>query len=85
MASIAAFGQMFAGLAATGEGSQSKQIRVQGYTGTEMYNNQQKSGTLTFQVGAKTSVTIEGNSIESSGILKQLAKNIDFAGLEKNY
>ena len=85
MASLAAFTQMFAGLAPTGEGAQSKQIRIQGYTGTEMYNSQEKSGTITFQIGAKTSVTIEGSNIASSDILKQLAKNIDFAGLEKNY
>ena len=85
MASLAAFGQMFAGLAASGDGSQSKQIRVHGYTGTEMYNSQQKNGTITFQIGAKTSVTIEGSNITSPDILKQLAKNIDFAGLEKNY
>ena len=86
MASFAAFGQMFAGLASTaGQGAQSKQIRVHGYTGTEIYDNQERSGTLTFQIGAKTSVTIEGSNIESSDVLKKLAKNIDFAGLEKNY
>ena len=85
MASLAAFTQMFAGLAPTGEAAQSKQIRVQGYTGTEMYNSQEKSGSVTFQIGTKTSVTIEGNSIESADVLKQLAKNIDFSGLEKNY
>ncbi len=87
MASFAAFGQMFAGLASTaGQGAaQSKQIRVQGYTGTEMYSSQERSGTITFQIGAKTSVTIEGSNIESPDVLKKLAKNIDFAGLEKNY
>jgi len=85
MASIAAFTQMFAGLAPAGETAQSKQIRVHGYTGTEIYDSQKKSGTITFQVGAKTSVTIEGSNIESPDILKKLAKNIDFAALEENY
>lgn len=85
MASLAAFTQMFAGLAPTGEAAQSKQIRIQGYTGTEMYNSQEKSGSVTFQIGAKTSVTIQGDNIDSADVLKQLAKNIDFTGLENNY
>ena len=85
MAGLAALTQMFAGLAPAGEAAQSKQIRVQGYTGTEIYNSQEKSGSVAFQIGDKTSVTIEGDNIDSSEILKQVAKNIDFAGLEKNY
>jgi hypothetical protein len=87
MGSLAALGQMFAGMAQQqgGGGEQTRQLRVKGYTGTEIYNSQNKSGTLTFQVGDKTSVTIEGTGIEDPDILKQLAKNIDFEGLEKNY
>jgi len=85
MAGLAAFGQMFAGLAPNGTGDQSKKIRIQGYTGTQTFNAQQKNGTLLFQIGAKTSVTIEGSNIQSPEVLKQLAKNIDFEGLEKNY
>jgi hypothetical protein len=85
MASLAAFGQMFAGLAQNAGGPQSKQIRVNGYTGTQIFNSQEMSGTLTFQVGQKTSVTIEGNNIQSPETLKALAKNIDFQGLEDNF
>jgi len=85
MASLAAFSQMFAGIAPAGDASQSKKIRVQGYTGTEMFNGQDRSGTITFQIGAKTSVTIEGNNINSPDVLKLLAKNIDLAGLEESY
>ncbi len=85
MASLAAFGQMFAGLAQNAGGPQTKQIRVHGYTGTQIFNSQEMSGTLTFQVGQKTSVTIEGNNIESPDVLKALAKNIDFQGLEENF
>ena len=85
MGSLAAFGQIFAGMAQQSTGGQTTQIRVHGYTGTQIYNSQDKSGTLTFQVGDKTSVTIEGSDIESADILKQLANNIDLAGLEENY
>jgi len=86
MAGLAAFGQMFAGLAAqTGSEAQSKKIRIQGYTGTQIYERQGMSGTVTFQIGEKTSVTIEGDNIESADILKELAKKIDFSGLEENY
>lgn len=85
MASIAALGSIFAGLSQDTEGGQSRQIRVHGYTGTEMYNSQTQSGTLSFQVGEKISVTFEGNSIQSADMLKNLAKSFDFAGLEKNY
>lgn len=85
MAGLAAFGQMFAGLAQTGDGAQSKKIRIQGFTGTQIYDSQKMSGTVTFQIGAKTSVTIEGSNIESADILKELAKKVDFIGLEENY
>ncbi|MBW1635090.1 MAG: hypothetical protein JRC87_05555 [Deltaproteobacteria bacterium] len=88
MGSLAALGQMFAGMAQQqggGGGEQTRQIRVKGYTGTEIFNNQNRSGTLSFQVGDKTSVTIEGTDIDSPDILKQLAKNMDFASLEENY
>lgn len=85
MASIAALGSIFAGLGQEATGGKSRQIRIQGYTGTEMYNGTDKTGTLSFQVGEKISVTLEGNSISSADTLKNLAKSFDFAGLEKNY
>ena len=85
MASIAALGTIFAGLGQEAGGGKTRQIRVQGYTGTEMFNSDTQSGTLSFQVGEKISVTFEGNSIQSADTLKTLAKSFDFAGLEKNY
>lgn len=85
MASIAALGTIFAGLGQEVGGAKSRQIRVHGYTGTEMYSSDTQSGTLSFQVGEKISVTFEGNSIQSADTLKNLAKSFDFAGLEKNY
>ena len=85
MASIAALGSIFAGLSQETGAGQSRQIRVQGYTGTEMYNANTQSGTLSFQIGDKTSVAFEGNSIPTADVLKNLAKTFDFAGLEKNY
>ncbi|TKB10243.1 hypothetical protein [Desulforhopalus sp. IMCC35007] len=85
MASIAALGSIFAGLSQDAGVGQTRQIRVQGYTGTEMYNSTDQTGTLSFQIGDKTSVTFEGRSIQSADRLQDLAKNFDFAGLEKNY
>lgn len=85
MASLAAFGSMFAGLAQDAGAGQTRQIRVQGYTGTEMFNAQTGEGTLTFQIGQKTSITFKGTSIESVDVLKGLAQNFDFAGIEKSF
>ena len=85
MASLAALGSLFAGIAPDASGGQTRKVRVQGYTGTEMFSAGDKSGTLTFQVGEKTSVTIEGTDIDSSDILMNLAKNLDFTGIEKNF
>lgn len=85
MASLAALGTMFAGLSQDGSGGQTRKVRVQGYTGTEIFDSNNKSGTLTFQVGQKSSVTITGDNIDSAEILMRLAKNIDFPGIEKNF
>jgi len=85
MAGLAAFGSMFAGIAQDSGAGQTKQIRVNGYTGTQIYNANEKSGTLTFQVGGKTSVILEGQELASPDSLMAIAAKIDFAGLEKNF
>lgn len=85
MASLAALGSIFAGLSQETGTGQTRQVRVQGYTGTEISNTNEKSGTLTFQVGDKASVTIEGSGIDSVEILMQLAKNINLPGIEKSF
>lgn len=85
MASFAALGSIFAGMGQDAGAGQTRKIRVQGYTGTEMFNANDRTGTLTFQVGEKTSVTIEGSDIESADLLMQLAKNVDLAGIEKAF
>lgn len=85
MASLAAIGSMFAGLGQDVGGGQSRQVRVHGYTGTEIYNAADQSGILTFQIGEKTSVTIEGSNIESNEMLMLFAKKMDFAGIEKGF
>ncbi|BHH83509.1 hypothetical protein [Desulforhopalus sp. 52FAK] len=85
IASIAALGSIFAGLSQETGTGQTRQVRVKGYTGTELYNSTDQTGSLSFQIGEKTSVTFEGNSIQSADTLKTLAKSFDFAGLEKNY
>ena len=85
MASIAALGSIFAGLSQEAGVGQTRQVRIQGYTGTEVYNSSDQTGTLSFQIGEKTSVTFEGNGIQSADPLKKLAKSFDFAALEKNY
>lgn len=85
MAGLVAFGSMFAGLSQDAGGGQTRQVRMQGYTGTETFNANSMSGTLTFQVGQETSVTITGGNIDSAEILMQLAKNIDLSGIEKSF
>ena len=85
MASLAALGSMFAGLNQEAGGGQTKQVRIKGYTGTLLFNSAENSGTLTFQVGNKTSVTIEASDISSDQPLLDLAGLIDMSGLEKNF
>ena len=83
--SIAGLASMFAGMANDASMGQTKQIRVQGYTGTQIYNAGDRSGTLTFQVGQKITVAIDGSEIDSVEPMMELAKNMDFAGLEKSF
>ena len=85
MAGIAAIGTVFAGVNQDAGAGQTRQVRLQGYTGTEIFNKSDMTGTLTFQVGDKTSVTVEGNNIDSPETLMHIAKKIDLAGLEKNF
>ncbi|MCP3890107.1 MAG: hypothetical protein GY702_14740 [Desulfobulbaceae bacterium] len=85
MASFAALGSIFAGLSQESGEGQTRKVRIQGYTGTEIYNSSDQTGTLTFQVGQKASVTFEGNTIQSTEELMQFAKSFDFAGLEKTF
>ena len=86
MAGMAALGSLFAGMSQeVGSSQQSRQVRVQGYTGTQIFDSSNQSGTLSFQVGDKISVTLEGYGIDSPEVLMQFAKNIDLAGLEKNF
>jgi hypothetical protein len=85
MAGLAALGSIFAGLNQDGGAGQTRQVRVLGYTGTEVYNASEMRGTLTFQIGENTSVTIEGSNIESAAALMQLAKKMDLAGIEKGF
>jgi hypothetical protein len=44
-----------------------------------------KSGTLTLQVGEKTSVTIEGNNVATEAVLKSFAEMMDLNGLSKAF
>jgi hypothetical protein len=86
MGSLAALGSIFAGLGGQqAGGEQMKQVRVQGYTGTQMFNSADGSGTLTFQIGDKTSVTFQGEALDSPDKLMELAKSFDFAAIEKGF
>lgn len=63
----------------------SKSIRISGYTGTNEYDANEKNGTLTLQVGEKTSINIEGSNLENADVLKTFAGKIDLAKLEKAF
>jgi len=82
MGSLAAFGAMFAG---AGQNAGMKTIRIQGYTGTLQYDQQNRSGNLMIQVGDKTSVQIEGSDIGSADDMQKLAEKMDLAALDQAY
>lgn len=78
LGSLASFGAMFGG---GGMASGSKTVRIKGFTGTVQFDAEGKSGTLTLQVGPKTSVTIEGSNVDSENVLKSFAELMDLNGL----
>lgn len=83
--SLAGLATMFAGMSQDPSMGETRQVRINGYTGTQIFNAAQRSGSLTFQVGPKITVSIEGESVDSVDAMKALAKNMDFAGLEKSF
>lgn len=83
LGSLASFGAMFAGVSQGGGGS--KSVRIKGFTGTLQFEPNDKSGTLTLQVGEKTSVTIEGSNVETENVLKSFAESMDLNGLSKAF
>ncbi len=68
------------GMAATG-----KTVRVKGYTGTQEYDADEESGTLTIKVGDKITVIVSGENIANTDILKTLAELVELDKLEKAY
>ncbi|MDY0151791.1 MAG: hypothetical protein RBS43_05915 [Candidatus Cloacimonas sp.] len=81
-AGLAAMGQMFAGY---GSGTNTKTIRVGGYTATQDFSAGDSSSSLTVQVGDKVSILVEGDSLSSPDIMKALVEKIDLAKLEKAF
>lgn len=75
---LANLGSMFAGMAQDGG---TKSVRIKGFTGTLQYDAQDRSGTLTLQVGEKTSVHAEGYGIASADVLKSLVQSMDLSKL----
>ncbi len=80
--SLAALGSIFAGMSPQ---MVSKSIRIQGFTGTLLFDENLKKGTLTLQVGDKTSVILQGANIPDPEILKNFAAGIDLTALADNY
>jgi len=81
MGSMSALGKMFGGSAGNGV----KSVRVKGYTGVLEYSKENKSGTLTVQVGEKVSVTLEGSYIGSGDILVTIANSMKLQELVTNF
>lgn len=71
---------MFGGMAAAG-----KTVRVNGYTGTQEFDEDESSGTLTLKVGDKITVIVTGENIENADILQDLAKLVELDELEEAY
>lgn len=82
MGSLANLGSMFAGM---GQDGGFKSIRIQGYTGTLQYDAGSRSGTLTIQVGEKSSVQVEGNNIPNGDVLKLFVNNMNLAKLASSF
>ncbi len=77
---IMGLASMFGAMGTTG-----KTIRVSGYTGTQDYDADDQSGTLTLKVGEKITLVVTGENIKNADLLKTLAEKVDLAKLEKAY
>jgi len=73
---------MFGGLSV---GSGAKTIRVKGYTGTQEFDPDEESGTLSIQVGEKISVIVEAHGIGDAGLMIAIAEAVDLARLESSF
>ncbi|MCB5246638.1 MAG: hypothetical protein LHW57_01250 [Candidatus Cloacimonetes bacterium] len=71
---------MFGGMAAAG-----KTVRVNGYTGTQEFEEDEASGTLTLKVGEQITVIVTGENIENADILQDLAELVELDKLEEAY
>ena len=81
-AGLAAMGQMFSG---SGYGTNTKTIRVGGYSATQEFSADNNVAKLTVQIGEKISIMVEADSISSPEIMKTLVETIDLAKLEKAF
>lgn len=76
---FASFGQM------AGGDTNSKSIRIKGYTGTVTYNKTDKRGTIVLQLGEKVSITTEGTNLANTDILKSIIESMKLNELEKGF
>jgi len=81
-AGLAALGNMFSGY---GSGTNSKSVRIAGYSGTQEFDKEEGVAKLTVQVGEKVSVMVEGSNLDSPDVMKALVEKIDLAKLEKAF
>ncbi len=65
--------------------STGKTIRVNGYSGTQEFDKDENSGTLTISVGNKITVLVSGDGLQNADILKTVAEKVDMAKLEKSF
>lgn len=62
-----------------------KSTRVSGYTANMEFDESDQSGTLIVKVNDRVTVTVTGNNVSNSDLLKSLAEQVDFSALEKDY
>lgn len=79
MGALANMGQMAAG------DSNTKSIRIKGYTGTATYDKNEKRGTIVLQLGEKVTINAEATHINNTDILKALIESIKLSELEKGF
>jgi hypothetical protein len=82
LGSLAALGSIFAGMSPQ---IAIKTIRIHSFTGTLQFDDNLEKGTLTLQVGDKTSVILQGDNISDPEILQELAERIDLTALAANF
>ncbi len=62
-----------------------KTVRVKGFSGTQEYDKDDKSGSLTIKVNDRITVIVGGDEIENADLMKVIAEAVDLEKLSKAF